>query len=153
MAKRFTFSAETLLRSRRQELTRARQELAAATAARAEAAAKLAAVEGTLAALDASARAAIEAGTTGERLEGYRSSMRAGRTQAARRRERLATAEALLERCRREVAERMKESKVLESVKQNRLAAHERTSRRSESDQRDDEHAARTAARGEATSS
>jgi flagellar export protein FliJ len=147
MARKFAFSAETLLRARRQGLMGARHELAAAQADRDSAARQAASAMAMLMELNQAARQAIEKGTTGGKLEAYRKSVRACRAMVARRRARLAAAEEHLERCRRDVAERLTQRKVLETVRQTQLAAHERRQQRIETDQRDDEHAARTAGR------
>ena len=145
MARRFEFSAQTLLRARRQEELSARQALASAQARAATAAGALAAARAKLSELDESARQAVAAGTSGAGLGVYRTCVRNARTALALRQGQAAAAGEEVRRCRLALAERLKQRKALEAVREHQAAAHERTAARRQTDQLDDEHAARTA--------
>ncbi|MCY2929253.1 MAG: flagellar FliJ family protein [Planctomycetota bacterium] len=148
MGKRFEFSAQTLLRARRQEELSARQALAAAQGRAGQAERALAAAKNKLSELDESARQAVAAGTSGSGLGVYRTCVRNARAALAIRQGEAAAAGEEVRRCRLALAERLKQRKALEAVREHQAAAHGRVAARRETDQMDDEHAARAGGRG-----
>ena len=148
MPRRFEFSAQALLRVRRQEELLARQALAAAQTRAGQADRALAAGRAKLSELDESARQAVAAGTSGSSLGVYRTCVRNARAASALHEAEAAAAGEEVRRCRLALAERLKQRKALEAVREHQAVTHERTAARRETDQRDDEHAARAGGRG-----
>ncbi|MCY2925283.1 MAG: flagellar FliJ family protein [Planctomycetota bacterium] len=148
MARRFEFSAQALLRARRQEELSARQALAGAQGHAAQADRALTAAKAVLAELDESARQAVAVGTSGSGLGVYRTCVRNARAALSLRQAEAVAAGQQLRRCRLALADRLKQRKALESVREHQAAAHGRVAARRETDQLDDEHAARTSGAG-----